>query len=108
MDTRPGRSFQTPFHSVVEHGRPKRNNVIMSKEGKPYWTAGEYEVLTEEEFSRYLDAMKEADTVDTPDLANALAELLAARLDGRDAPDARTVLESFADSGNDTPREGPT
>lgn len=62
----------------------------------------EDEVLTREAVERYLDAIMQADAVDVAAPANALAELLAARLEHRSAPEARAVLESFASAVEDT------
>ena len=52
--------------------------------------------MTDEVFTSYLDAVEQGDAADAPEPAAALAELLAARLEGRRAPAAREALESFA------------
>ena len=51
--------------------------------------------MTDEAISSYLMAIEQGDAADSPAPAAALAELLAARLEGRDAPEAREVLESL-------------
>lgn len=53
-------------------------------------------VISDEAVARYLEAIEGADPAETPEPAAALAELLAARLEGTDAPEARRILESFA------------
>ena len=58
--------------------------------------AGEQRVISDESVARYLQAIESADPAETPEPAAALAELLAARLDGTDAPEARRILEAFA------------
>ena len=64
--------------------------------------AGEREVTADASVARYLEALERSDPAETPEPAAALAELLAARLDGTDAPEARRILESFAPT-TDTP-----
>ena len=61
----------------------------------------EDEVLTEEAVERYLDAIMHGDAADVAAPAAALAELLAARLEHRAAPEARALLESFAPATED-------
>ena len=78
----------------------------MTGAGNPSSTP-EDEVLTEEEAERYLDAIMQADAVDVAAPAAALAELLAARLEHRAAPEAREALESFSSSAADTRVEEP-
>ena len=80
---------------------PKRHNATMIGEGNAS-SIPEDEVLTEEEVERYLDAIRQADAVDVAAPATALAELLAARLEHRSAPEATELLESFASSAEDT------
>ena len=58
--------------------------------------AGERGAVTDESVGRYLQAIEGADPAETPEPAAALAELLAARLEGSDAPEARRILESLA------------
>ena len=57
--------------------------------------------------ARYLQAIEEADPAVIPEPATALAELLAARLEGSDAPEARRILESFAPASDPAPGEEP-
>ena len=51
--------------------------------------------MTDETIVSYLRAIEQGDAADAPAPAAALAELLAARLEGTDAPAARKVLESL-------------
>ena len=62
--------------------------------------------MTDETIAHYLRAIEQADAADTPAPAAALAELLAARLEGTDAPAARETLESFAPTAEPSPSEG--
>jgi len=48
---------------------------------------------TDEDLDRYLRALEQTDAEDAPEPAAALAELLAARLEGADDPEARAVLD---------------
>ncbi len=50
---------------------------------------------TEDGLDRYVDAMTRVDPMHLASPAEALAELLSARLEHRSAPEARAVLESF-------------
>ena len=84
----------------------KRHNATMTGEGNPSSTP-EDEVLTEEAAERYLEAIMQADAVDVAAPAAALAELLAARLEHRAAPEGRETLESFATNAADTRVEEP-
>ena len=76
----------------------------MTGEGNPSSTPAD-EVLTEEAVERYLDAIVQADAVEVAAPAAALAELLAARLEHRAAPEASELLESFAPAAGDTRTE---
>jgi len=96
MDRRQGQTAHLAAPKTVHVG-PKRNNAVMEQHGdatpRP---GGERGVVTDESVSRYLQAVERADPAETPEPAAALAELLAARLEGTDAPRARRILESFA------------
>lgn len=59
---------------------------------------------TDEDLDRYLRALEQTEAEDAPGPAAALAELLAARLEGADDPGARAVLESLPPPGG---RPGP-
>lgn len=48
---------------------------------------------TDEDLERYLRELEQTDAEDAPERAAALAELLAARLEGADDPEARAVLD---------------
>lgn len=48
---------------------------------------------TDEDLERYLSDLEQTDAEDAPERAAALAELLAARLEGADDPEARAVLD---------------
>lgn len=48
---------------------------------------------TDEDLERYLRDLEQTDAEDAPERAAALAELLAARLEGADDPEARAVLD---------------
>ncbi len=52
-------------------------------------------VATGDGLDRYLDALSEVDPMKSAVPAEALADLLAARLEHRNAPEARAVLESL-------------
>ena len=69
--------------------------------------AGAQGVITDESVAHYLHAIESADPAETPEPAAALAELLAARLEGTDAPGARRVLDSFAPTPEAPSREVP-
>ena len=57
----------------------------------------------DEQIAGYLHAIEQADAADVTAPAAALAELLAARLEGREAPEAIAALESFvSDTGPET------
>lgn len=58
-------------------------------------------------FEAYLDAVEGCDPADAAEPAAALAELLAARLEGRDHPEARRVLDELAFSGGAAPEIAP-
>ena len=68
--------------------------------------AGERGVVTDESVAHYLRAIERADPAEMPGPAAALAELLAARLEGTDAPEARRALELFAPTGDGPSGEG--
>lgn len=68
---------------------------------------GELAVVTDESVARYLEAIERADPAETPEPAAALAELLAARLEGTDASRARRILESFVPTAASPPGEDP-
>lgn len=63
--------------------------------------------MSDDSVARYLQAMEGADPAVIPEPASALAELLAARLEGSDAPEARRVLESFDSTGDPPSGEDP-
>lgn len=69
--------------------------------------AGERAVIGDDSVARYLQAIEAADPAVIPEPAAALAELLAARLEGTDAPEARRILESFAAAGEPPSGENP-
>ena len=82
-------------------GRPKRNNAVMDPRGDTSaQPAGERGVMSDDSVARYLQAIEGADPAEIPEPAAALAELLSARLEGTDAPEARRILESFAAAGD--------
>ena len=61
----------------------------------------------DESIASYLAALERGDAADAPAPAAALAELLAARLEGTEAPEAREVLESLAPVDDQPRGEGP-
>lgn len=54
-------------------------------------------------FEAYLEAVERCDPADAAEPAAALAELLAARLEGRDHPEARGVLDELSFPGRAAP-----
>lgn len=69
--------------------------------------AGERAVIGDDSVAHYLQAIEEADPAAIPEPAAALAELLAARLEGTDAPESRRILESFAATSDPPSVEAP-
>ena len=63
----------------------------MDRPGEPPAPAGGG--ATDEDLERYLRDLEQTDAEDAPERAAALAELLAARLEGADDPEARAVLD---------------
>ena len=59
------------------------------------------------DFEAYLEAVERCDPADAAEPAAALAELLAARLEGRDHPEARRVLDELAFPGRAAPEAAP-
>lgn len=90
------------------HTGPKRNNAVMDRhrDSTPH-PAGEQEVVSDQAVAHYLRAIERADPAETPEPAAALAELLAARLEGSAAPEALRILESFAPTGDTPSGEAP-
>ena len=83
--------------ACVQRGGRKRNNAGMMEPDIPTpETEAEPGVISDETVYRYAAAIEKADPADVAAPASALADLLAARLEGTDAPAARAVLEAFA------------
>lgn len=61
----------------------------------------------DEGFEAYLEAVERCDPAEAAEPAAALAELLAARLEGRDHPEARRVLDELAFPGRAAPESDP-
>lgn len=61
----------------------------------------------DEGFEAYLEAVERCDPAEAAEPAAALAELLAARLEGRDHPEARRVLDELAFPGRAAPESAP-
>ena len=83
-----------------------RNNATMNPQHETSRRTGsEGDGVTEEALASYLAAIEQGDAADAPAPAAALAELLAARLDGTGAPAAQEVLDSLVPPAGD-PAEG--
>lgn len=92
---RPGAGTRPAARGV--HDAAKRNNAGMDRDRDTTSPpTGEPGVTTDASVARYLEAIERSDPAETPEPAAALAALLAARLEGTDAPEARRILESFA------------
>ena len=83
-----------------------RNNATMNPQDETSRrTGGEGDGVAEEPLASYLAAIEQGDAADAPAPAAALAELLAARLDGTRAPAAQELLDSLVRAA-DGPAEG--
>lgn len=69
-------------------------------------SASSDDTTTEDGLDSYVDALTRVDPMDLATPAEALAEVLSARLEHRSAPEARAVLESFIHDGDDTTSPG--
>ena len=85
--------------SIPAEGRQPgsaRNNATMNPQNETSRrTGGEGDGVAEEALASYLAAIEQGDAADAPAPAAALAELLAARLDGTGAPAAQELLDSL-------------